>query len=135
MIDERVYTCKGIEFRWLFLAKSHVQKPTKTDEAKFSCLVCVLSGDTSSVFKGHTLLFDHIRGHQSAQLGATVLEGPLSFSNEGVKVDPVSFDINFSSTTVAMSNGAPAPADIPQAAVRQQSHWSDELVDPWADPR
>jgi hypothetical protein len=137
MIDERVRTYHDIEFRWLFLAKSHVQKPTAAAEAKFSCLVCVLSGDTSSIFEGHTQLLDHIRDHKGAQLGATVLEGPLTFSNEGVKVDPAGFDIKFSSTTnVVMPNWTPAPANIPlAAAATRQSHWSDDLVDPWADLR
>lgn len=95
-IDTRVSTSpEGIKYRWLFLAKSHVQQPDSRFPS-FRCLVCVLLKDDSAVYHGKAALFAHLADHQGTFLGDMLIGGPLAFDNHGAKSgQDVEFDVKF----------------------------------------
>jgi hypothetical protein len=95
-IDTRVFTSpEGIKYRWLFLAKSHVQQPDSRFPS-FRCLVCVLLKDDSAVYHGKEALFAHLADHQGAFLGDTLIGGQLAFDNHGATSgEDAEFDVKF----------------------------------------
>lgn len=95
-MDTRVSTSvEGIQFRWLFLAKSHVQQPESGSPA-YRCLVCVLSKDDSAIYHGKNTLFAHLADHQGARLGNVSIAGRLIFNNYGPRSsDDANFDVKF----------------------------------------
>ena len=83
-LDNTIYNKNGIEFRWLFLAKSHCMQNEASPAFPFVCLICqLLSGDPKQ-YLGIDELFAHIAEHQEDQVGGVSLEGPLTFSNRGI---------------------------------------------------
>lgn len=70
-----------------------MQQISPQDGHPFRCVICVLLGDQSSVFWGQGALLKHVISHQGAQVNDITLVGPLSFSNDGIRVDD-EFDIN-----------------------------------------
>ncbi|KIW41233.1 uncharacterized protein PV06_06807 [Exophiala oligosperma] len=105
-IDDRVRQfAEGVRYRWLFLAKSHVQQHRDQEQPTFRCLICTLLGDDSGMFEGIRSLLAHVADHQGAILGGSQLQGPIIFSNHGAA--PASendFDISLTqptSTTIA----------------------------------
>lgn len=98
LIDKRVRTWNGmLQYTLIFLAKSHVPTLVPLHEqktrAEYRCIVCILSHETANVFQGHDALLEHVLGHGGATLNGVRLEGPLSFSNDGVSISG-DFDIN-----------------------------------------
>ena len=92
-VDNAVYSRNGVEYRWLFLAKSHCTQNVASSAFPFVCLICqLLSGDPKQYY-GPDELFEHIAEHQEDSIGSVPLEGPLTFSNRGIKMDP-DFDLN-----------------------------------------
>lgn len=96
-INDKVFTApSGLQYRWMFLAKSHMQQQEPRSPS-FRCLVCLMLGDDLGIYHGHNVLLAHLVTHQRALLAETRLEGPLIFTNSGVKAtDPeLEFDIKF----------------------------------------
>lgn len=98
-MDTRVFnTPGGIKYRWLFLAKSHVPQKDSRFPA-FRCLVCILLKDDSAVYQSRDALFAHLADHQGAFLGDTLIEGQLSFDNQGARSSgDLDFDVRFPDT-------------------------------------
>jgi len=108
--DTTVYRSFGLEFRWLFLAKSHVPHEEDTDHPPYRCLVCIMLGDESPIYRGTEALLTHVVRHRGAYLGDVRLKGPLIFTNAGVKADPDSgFDINLPEPNTPPITAAPDP--------------------------
>lgn len=105
--DKVMGSLAGLELRWLFLAKSHMQQK----DARFPsyrCLVCTMLGDESAIFEGSKALLFHVASHQGGSLGETPLEGPLVFSNRGARqAFDNEFDIKFPEI------GQPGPVPSP----------------------
>ncbi|EHY60078.1 hypothetical protein HRR83_006437 [Exophiala dermatitidis] len=95
-VNDKIFSSpSGIQWRWMFLAKSHIQQKEPKDPS-FRCLVCLMLGDDSGIYHGHDVLLAHLVGHQGALLGGTRLEGPLLFTNHGVQPDLTDdFDVRF----------------------------------------
>jgi hypothetical protein len=110
-IDNRIRSWEGLQYRWLFFAKSHMQQISPQDGQQFRCVICVLLGDQSSVFRSQGALLEHVISHQGAQVNDITLVGPLSFSNDGIRVDD-EFDINLPEIS---SQHASSPAEPPPA--------------------
>ncbi|KAI1609718.1 hypothetical protein EDD36DRAFT_55125 [Exophiala viscosa] len=93
----RMHTA-GLRYRWLFLAKSHMQQQNPSERhPSYRCLICTMLGDEPATFQGSEALLDHVAGHQGAVLGETQLDGALVFSNDGAKAaSDNSFDIELS---------------------------------------
>lgn len=98
-MDTRVFnTPGGIKYRWLFLAKSHIPQKDSRFPA-FRCLVCILLKDDSAVYQSKDALFAHLADHQGAFLGDTLIEGQLSFDNQGARPSgDLDFDVRFPDT-------------------------------------
>jgi hypothetical protein len=92
-VDNRVYSSNGLQFRLMFLAKSHVAHDEVSEKFPFLCLVCIMLKNSSETYCGRDELSSHIMEHQERVLGETPLEGPLVFGNNGVNVGR-EFDIN-----------------------------------------
>lgn len=84
-INDKIYTSpEGIRYRWMFLAKSHVQQPD-TRYSSYRCLPCLLSKDDSAIYHDQPSLFDHLADHQGTTSGNTVFDGRLKFTNNGAE--------------------------------------------------
>ena len=94
-IDNTVYTAHGVQFRFLFLAKSHIAIPpdSQIKARPYKCLICLTLHRSSDTYLGTDELFEHIHGHREKRVGDTPLEGKLRFSNQGA-VEDEQFDIN-----------------------------------------
>jgi hypothetical protein len=155
VIDDRPRMWRRkLQYTLIFLAKSHIptlvpllEQPTN---AQYRCIICILSHERASVFHGHNALLEHVFGHGGAMLDSVKLEGPLSFSNDGVSISS-KFDINLperepnittqmatpmhTSDTVA---DAELQHELEKLEIRSKrsSHASQEMdpyFSPWAD--
>ena len=123
-IDDTVRSSHGIQYRWLFLAKSHVQIPKdSTIKLKpYKCLICLVLGHNSETYLGVDELFTHILEHREKSIGDVKLEGPLSFSNQGALVD-AHFDVNLPELEPLAEEEEPthgAPKAVTDAEVLKQ---------------
>jgi hypothetical protein len=94
-IDDNIYNRHGLQFRSIFLAKSHVVHENVSVASSFLCLICVMVKNSSEIYNSRDGLLLHILGHRGCMLGDVTFEGPLVFTNTGVIVHS-EFDINLS---------------------------------------
>lgn len=94
--DDNVYEASAIRFRPLLLFKSHL--PSKENKARsYKCLICIMGGDSSSIFQGEDHLLEHLSHHQNAFVGGVELAGPICLEPSGVREGSErTFDICFS---------------------------------------
>ena len=115
--DRNLRTRPGLEYRWMFLAKSHVpQSRVRNKLYDFRCLICVLLGDDSSIFHGANDLLEHVAGHAGSQMTGITLTGPLVIGNNSiVQATDENFDISFPTLrTLSLSeNLSSSPTSIP----------------------
>lgn len=65
--DQQVMLADGIQFRWVFLFKSHVEcKDTNPNPLRstFGCIFCCAEGKGTPVFTGAQSLMDHLQEHR-----------------------------------------------------------------------
>ncbi|MCJ1420383.1 hypothetical protein MMC32_006740 [Xylographa parallela] len=94
VIDDRVRTLHGVRFRWMFLAKSHVQqKRVKHGLHNYICVFCVLQNRESPVISRDDDLMRHISQHRGERLGEAILHR-TSCINDRLAADHDEFDIN-----------------------------------------
>lgn len=66
-VDKRVLTAEGVQFRWDFLFKSHIEtKDTTSDFLKstFGCMFCTAEGRGTPTFGGAQMLMAHLQEHR-----------------------------------------------------------------------
>ena len=86
-IDRRVYQSRGLKWRMLFLAKSHVASLETGNKQRYACLICALSRQMhGEVYTGTDALIEHVAGHSEHEVSGVKLEGSLTFGNEGVRL-------------------------------------------------
>ena len=120
IIDNRPRTWRRqMQYTPIFLAKSHVPTLVPLVEqkinAQYRCIICILSHERTNVFRGHDALLEHILGHGGAVLNGVRLEGPLSFSNDGVNIS-AEFDINLPEIKPTAITASSPPKQIGDAA-------------------
>ncbi|MCJ1434544.1 hypothetical protein MMC27_003913 [Xylographa pallens] len=94
VFDDRVRTLHGVRFRWMFLAKSHVQqKRVKHGLHHYICVFCVMQNRESPVISKDDDLIKHISQHRGEQLGEAILHR-TSCINDRLASDHDEFDIN-----------------------------------------
>lgn len=95
--DKNLRVRPGMKYRWLFLAKSHIpQERVRHKLYDFRCLICVLLGDESSVFRGAIELLEHVARHAGSQMAGVALTGPLMIGIGSIMpAKDENFDINF----------------------------------------
>ena len=91
VMDNRVRTLHGIDYKWAYLAKSHIQQAGASDVPQYRCLVCLLIHQTSTQYDREAL-FEHLTAHRAEHVGNVKLEGSLKFANQGI-VAHEDFDI------------------------------------------
>jgi hypothetical protein len=127
-IDETVFRCHGIEYRWIFLAKSHCAQDLEASDWPYVCLICQLLNHSPQKYKGHQDLFAHIATHQEQGIAGVALQGPLTFSNRGIKADD-QFDLNIPEREPPPQAQAPSSAQEMNAAEQLQRKLEDVEID------
>lgn len=67
-VDRRVLTAEGVQFRWDFLFKSHVETKDATSDflkSTFGCMFCTAEGKGTPTFGGAQMLMSHLQEHRS----------------------------------------------------------------------
>ena len=133
----------GVQYRWIFLAKSHIGKrPDQQSSITFyRCLICTILGQLEGEYNLDSLC-NHLISHCDKFVGGIRMEGGLRFVNEKVTND-AQFDIflprdvvvpTFSrrttDTTYVESDAFGILDDEP--AETPPDHWPDEIdANPW----
>ena len=66
-VDKRVLTAEGVQFRWDFLFKSHVETKDATSDflkSTFGCMFCTAEGRGTPTFGGAQMLMAHLQEHR-----------------------------------------------------------------------
>lgn len=66
-VDRRVLTAEGVQFRWDFLFKSHVETKDATSDflkSTFGCMFCTAEGRGTPTFGGAQMLMAHLQEHR-----------------------------------------------------------------------
>lgn len=74
--DTRVFTTEGIQFRWEFLFKSHVESREDTPDplqANFGCIFCCADGRGTPTFGGIHSFMTHLQEHRDRLPSGEVL--------------------------------------------------------------
>lgn len=74
--DARVYTTEGVQFRWEFLFKSHVESREDTPDplqANFGCIFCCAEGRETPTFGGIHSFMTHLQEHRDRLPSGEVL--------------------------------------------------------------
>ena len=160
-IDRKVYETRGLKWRMLFLAKSHVACLETGSRQRYACLICAFSGQISGeVYTGSDSLIEHIVTHSERGVAGVRLEGGLAFGNEGVRAldEGQEWDIwlpelEMSEDELGAEHGVPEPvegadairADLQAYQIREEENTkrkatvvdkqvdaSDPYANPWA---
>ena len=78
VVDKRVLTADGIQFRWDFLFKSHVALESKDAspdflKSTFGCMFCTAEGKGTPTFGGAQMLMAHLQEHRERLPSGEVL--------------------------------------------------------------
>ena len=95
-VDKRVLTAEGIQFRWDFLFKSHIEtKDVTTDflSATFGCMFCTAEGRGTPTFGGAPMLMAHLQEHRERLPSGEVLYRMNALVGPRAALDE-DFDIN-----------------------------------------
>ena len=66
-VDKRVLTAEGVQFRWDFLFKSHIETKEATSDflkSTFGCMFCTAEGRGTPTFGGAQMLMAHLQEHR-----------------------------------------------------------------------
>lgn len=92
--DTSIHKSHGVQYRWIFLAKSHVkQGRVKNGIHSYKCIFCVLLNVESPVFQKAGTLVEHIATHRGRPLGEAILERTSCIDGR-VAEESEQFDIN-----------------------------------------
>jgi hypothetical protein len=93
-LDERVHTHQsGINYRWVFLAKSHTKRKSDKVDPTYGCIFCCAEGRTTGIYGNADTLLNHIFMDHSKQMGRNVQDqNKVIFGR--VAANHEEFDIN-----------------------------------------
>ncbi|KAK5115494.1 hypothetical protein LTR62_001153 [Meristemomyces frigidus] len=86
----------GLQCRWAFLAKSHVQQGmVRGREYQYQCPICVFSYGHAEgrTWRGTNIYLDHVSTHRGQEIAPEILQ-KLNISNDHVCDDKENFDLN-----------------------------------------
>lgn len=95
-VDRRVLTAEGLQFRWDFLFKSHIETKDATSDflgATFGCIFCTAEGKGNPIFGGAQMLMAHLQGHRERLPTGEVLYRMNTLAGPRAALDE-DFDIN-----------------------------------------
>ena len=137
IMDNRVRTLHGVDYKWAFLAKSHIQQ-AEASVPQYRCLVCLLIHQTSAQHDREAL-FEHLSAHRAEHVGNVKLEGSLKFANQGIIAhedfdiclrpsDGTAYPLSRSTTDATYVDydvGAVSPDT--DSVLTSKSHWSEDV--------
>jgi hypothetical protein len=89
---------KGIRYRWLFLAKSHVvanEWHSKIENYQYGCIICTAQGHGTSIYENREALLNHILSkHKTISLTPAVKDKVKCVVGGTPKKEDTSWDIN-----------------------------------------
>ncbi|KAL8996614.1 MAG: hypothetical protein Q9169_003896 [Polycauliona sp. 2 TL-2023] len=94
--DQQIMLAEGIQFRWVFLFKSHVEcKDANPNPLKspFGCMFCCAEGKGTPVFEGAQALMDHSQVHRIREPVGEVLYRMNAYVGEEAPIG-ADYDIN-----------------------------------------
>ena len=95
-VDRRVLTAEGLQFRWDFLFKSHIETKDATSDflsATFGCMFCTAEGKGTPIFGGAQMLMAHLQSHREKLPSGEVLYRMNALAGPRAELDE-DFDIN-----------------------------------------
>lgn len=95
-VDRRVLTAEGIQFRWDFLFKSHIETKDATSDflkATFGCMFCAAEGKGTPTFGGAQMFMAHLQAHREKLPTGEVLYRMNALAGPRAQLDE-DFDIN-----------------------------------------
>lgn len=95
-VDRRVLTAEGLQFRWDFLFKSHIETKDATSDflrANFGCMFCTAEGKGTPTFGGAQMLMAHLQAHRARLPTGEVLYRMNALTGPRAAFDE-DFDIN-----------------------------------------
>lgn len=122
--DDKVYGPRhGVQFRWSFLAKSHVeQAKARNQKYQYRCIFCALHNVDNPVLQGINSLIEHVSLHQDEQV----------LTQGRVTVDGDDFDVQL------RADGQHADTEslgsqISSSPIQEVPSWSASDKNPWTD--
>lgn len=92
--DDTVRSSHGVNFRWSFLAKSHVaQSKVKGRMYHYRCIFCVLQGHDAPFYVGITAFLEHVSQHRGQYLDDPILQATMCVNDRVVMMEG-DFDVN-----------------------------------------
>ncbi|OQU99457.1 hypothetical protein CLAIMM_05088 [Cladophialophora immunda] len=93
--DDKAHSTRNLRWRSLLLFKSHISS-SRQNTRVYRCLLCVLLGDSTSVYQGEHSLFEHMFHHQGGVVNGVELWGPICLDPSGARMGSErTFDICF----------------------------------------
>ena len=95
-VDRRVLTAEGVQFRWDFLFKSHIETKDATSDfltSTFGCMFCTAEGRGTPTFGGAQMLMAHLQEHRVRLPSGEVLYRMNALVGPRAALDE-DFDIN-----------------------------------------
>ncbi|KAL8790488.1 MAG: hypothetical protein Q9213_000640 [Squamulea squamosa] len=94
--DQQVMLADGIQFRWVFLFKSHVERKDANPNplrSTFGCIFCCAEGRGTPTFNGAQALMDHLQEHRVRVPVGEVLYRMNAIVGEKMPME-ADFDVN-----------------------------------------
>ena len=138
---------QGMEYRWSYLAKSHVplgKVKGGWSQHTFKCFMCYLQGNSQSIFQGSRSFLEHTALHAGKYVHNTCIQGPLVLRAEMIRSlsdkDSERFDVNVL-PKVEKGDADPFPAssevDVPEEKgswYRPRNDADSTSMNPWEEP-
>ena len=141
---------QNIEYRWSFLAKSHLPLGKVKGgwrQHTFKCFICHLQGNNQSIFEGSRSFLDHTASHAGQYLDNTCIQGPLVLRAELIRnlsdKDSEKFDVNIpprvetrdtDSISPISEDGPSADFEEKDLCYRPQNDADSGSMNPWLEP-
>ncbi|KIX99711.1 uncharacterized protein Z520_04347 [Fonsecaea multimorphosa CBS 102226] len=96
--DDKPHSTRNLRWRSLLLFKSHISSGSgrQNTTRAYRCLICVLLGDSTSVYQGEHPLFEHMFHHQGGVVNGVELWGPICLEPSGARMGSErTFDVCF----------------------------------------
>ncbi|OAP56454.1 hypothetical protein AYL99_09633 [Fonsecaea erecta] len=134
--DDNIHSTRNLRWRSLLLFKSHISS-SRQNTRVYRCLICVLLGDSTSVYQGEHHLFEHLFHHQGGVLNGIELWGPICLAAGGASMGSErTFDVCFAvNPRFALPKGAfemGVATEIVEAD-GTEIHGEDVLKNQWVD--
>lgn len=93
-VSNAVRVRHGVQYRWKFLAKSHVALSKTSGRAfDYQCIFCISQGQPSAVYRTEPAFIEHVSLHRDQRAEASVADKFCCIDDRVAQVEE-DFDIN-----------------------------------------